>query len=214
MAEIANEVKIPRSISGIKLIQNGESSTPRREENTIVLPPTEEIDAFSLIAKGKKFLLDCDAGYFFGGKDEAPFVVQIESEAYSEFRQNGEEAFFDYLKPELIKLIETVFKRKAKRQGEIWAVPLGQLGTEQASALIKAFSGGEEEMVEVEGFIVVFDTGHCLTGKRYDSADYSYNDRTVAGLIAEGTLTAPDHKPLELKGPHLLLLNCGMEGID
>ncbi len=86
---------------------------------------------FHALCGGKQFLLvfpaiaDMRAWGVFGGFDESPFHTLLEDTAVVAFLDGGEEAFYAYLKPPIVASLESAIARKASRQGDVWAMPLG-----------------------------------------------------------------------------------------
>src|SRR3989338_2608130 len=99
---------------------------PTRDGKTINLPAYEEVQFFPLL-DGVQLLLQIPRGErvraFFGGTDEQPFLVELEPSVIVSLR-NGEDGFFNAIKPNGAKVLEEAFDTKAVRQGDWFAVPL------------------------------------------------------------------------------------------
>jgi hypothetical protein len=177
--------------------------------NVIHLPSWEENDFFRL-KKGKQFLfvqkgtLD---SYWFGGTDENPFVVEITKEAFQAFEKGGEKAFYDFLKPEVIKKLEKKNKRvEAKRQGDIWAFPVPFVTLEGLEFLDDMLDLDYYTFETDEKSVSVLGTRHTIDGNYMDFEGSYRNYRA----LAQGTLKSPNHKPLELETLHLLVQTNGL----
>jgi hypothetical protein len=146
---------------------------------------------------------------YFGGIEERPFLVKLRCDAFDAYKSGGEEGFFKHLKPEIVGILERELKVQAKRQGDIFAVPLtyswAQLA--QLSTLFGSQWGG----TTIEEGHHVFGTRHVLKGLVGQTNAFShFGDRTIQRILAEGTLSAPDHTDLKLKRPHLLVQTHGL----
>lgn len=172
-----------------------------RSGNHIVLSDNPGLDFYPL-KDGEQFLADeYDHGVWFGGTDERPFLVRIESSLLSDYKHGGEEAFFESLKPERIRQVEQDEGIATKRQGDIFAVTL----TVTWSALLQVMRVTDRFAprplsVKQES---LFRTRHLLTGLQLVHILSNGNHRDPI-VFADGIIRAPDHKPLELNGVHLL----------
>src|SRR5205085_1882934 len=59
---------------------------------------------------------------YFGGMDEEPFLVRLNSNTLGEFETQGEKGFFEALKPKRIQRMEIAFGKKTKRQGDFFVM--------------------------------------------------------------------------------------------
>lgn len=188
---------------------------PLRDGNTIMIPGGVRGKLHMLEGQGEgKFLLSTSRGFYFGGTDERPFLAQFDFEAYYAFLDGGEDSFFEALKPAIVRQAEQRFKTKARRQGEFFAVKfpfswreLVAFGLITGAGPIKSapFFPGSNHLV----------TGTCAF--MYTSAFWTKFGRRYARFgtekvpdyfpVVEGTVKAPDHAPLVLKGPHLMARN-------
>lgn len=188
-----------------------ELELPVRINNKIILPDIQESDFFSL-QEGTQFLLIINLPQFlyrawFGGTDERPFLVALEDDIIEIFEKEGEKGFYKALKPDFIKEIERAFNVDSLRQGDIWAVPI-PFNWEQLKMLggiiccISCWEDTNSDPVKEES---LFETRHLLTGRRSCDLEYYEDISEKSFILAEGTITAPDHSPLKLKGVHVLV---------
>lgn len=177
-------------------MEGGGRSLPLRERADIFLPDDPDLEFFP-IKGGAQFLLSRRGGrggYWFGGTDENPFLVELQAKLFLSFVTCGEEGFYADLKPQVVTRLEQELRVSARRQGDIFAVPvpLSLETLRQASIILSR----EELQLESVESLHVFGTRHELTGLSYDL--------DVGSILGEGVLRAPDHSPLELKGVHLI----------
>ncbi len=173
-------------------------STPLAQRNgkTIFLEENEDMRFYQLLS-GRQFLYTAnDNGgsrhMFFGGTDENPFLVELELSAM-EWLVTGEEAFFEGLKPLIVKKFEQIWATKAKRQGDFLAVT-PKRSKEWGSFLRKHLGKNEAKMSIVEKERLR-NTRHTFQGLVARVGDL---------FIGEGIIEAPDHGPLKLIGPHII----------
>jgi hypothetical protein len=148
--------------------------------------------------------------YWFIGIDDSPFVTEITEEAFLEFNRKGVAAFYSRLKPDLIKKFERKTKTKAKRQGDLWAVKLPFFKEDFRTCTdIMDLLYGAREVAWLETRRTVFETRHSICGRVFDTPVEAI-DVDYQVLVCEGTLNAPDHPPLVLKGAHLVMQSNGL----
>jgi len=136
-----------------------------------------------------------DGRAWFGGTDEAPFLVQMDTTVH-DLAENPEE-FYGHLIPPLMLTLIHKWGGDYRRQGDIFAFPL-PYSWEKIREIGNFTKANGFPLQEAKNGHV-FGTRHVLVG--------SWSRVMVAGkttVIAEGTITAPDHSPMELKGPHVL----------
>ncbi|MBI2013239.1 MAG: hypothetical protein HYS87_00130 [Candidatus Colwellbacteria bacterium] len=176
--------------------------SPHCKGRTIFLPYLDEAEFFPLRG-GEQFILIVPLEHarwvLFGGTDEASaFVVRMQDQAAQILRQ-GEQAFYDSLKPERIKELEKNFGVTALRQGDWFCVPIPTTWENLRIAMIAlGHSKTDFQIADQKKGIPIGNTRHSLCGGQVHSPNYG------RGTIAEGTLRAPDHKDLVLNGPHIL----------
>ena len=203
--------------------QFGRSVLAFRRDDTIFLINNPQAELFWLkngnqfLFVGPNFIWELGRSQiWFGGTDEQPFLVNLEPEAYQAFLDHGEAGFYQALKPKIIKAIEEEFGVSSKRQGDIFAVPIG-FSWQELSRLSLLVS---EEKLQPQpvSLMSLFGTRHRFSGQisyleHLASLSHKLDERdtylgqglkVVDTYLAEGLVEAPDHSPLELKGVHLL----------
>ncbi|HUC20249.1 MAG TPA: hypothetical protein VMR98_02010 [Candidatus Polarisedimenticolaceae bacterium] len=186
---------------------------PYRNGDEIVIPvPFTEIGLVSLLG-GRQFVItfmdDPSYGVFYGGTDGGSvFLVQLnDSMLWWTLRDRGEEAFFEALKPDIIKRLERELGSEGtRRQGDIYALPLpvGWLGIGEPKS-------GEHQVGE---------TRHMISGRWMEIGDEGLTISVVSigkdvhlmGLVGEGMLSAPDHSSVDLIHPHLIVRSGAVMG--
>ena len=88
--------------AGIAVL-NWKGSVASRDGKTITLPTHDDEIQFFPLLDGMQFLLQVPSirqitRVFFGGTDEQPFLVEMDSEVITSLR-GGEESFFNEIKP-------------------------------------------------------------------------------------------------------------------
>lgn len=177
---------------------------PRRAGNSIYLPgphePRHSRHKFYSLNSDKQFVyLQRDFRYenytvYFGGTDETTvFLTRLVRQAGKILRDKGEQAFYDFLKPDRIKYFEQRFNITALRQGDWMAVGTGRTWLDWQDAielfLVTDLGPGRVESLNLN------QTRHSLTGQ-FISVGGS-RDRWY---LVEGVIEAPDHQPLVLSG--------------
>lgn len=195
--------------------------TPHREGAMIMLPDNPDGLDFFPLKNGHQFLAaisppplmpgnDPGTNYWFGGTDEGPFLVQLRHEPYDVLTTKGEDAFFEALKPPVIRELEREFGVASRRQGDIWAVPL-PFGWDE---LNRMFIVCGERNAGIDPWIVrphpienhpLFGTRHRLTGQGNGVTRWTMTAHNPPhSVYAEGIISAPDHSPMDLTGLHVL----------
>ena len=188
----------------------------RREGTTILVPDTADLEVVELL-DGQQYLFhkpptnprfDRGAGVWFGGMDESPFLASLITGHYRAYRQGGEAAFFASLKPMETTYLEVVFGCKAKRQGDIFAMPIEDM--DLAATVLGQWNreslhdrGNWPSILEEFG-ASIFGTRHRFYGKRYAELPANTIHAERFCLVWDGVLRAPDHRPLELPGLHYM----------
>jgi hypothetical protein len=171
-----------------------------REGNKIALLNDRRARFYS-IKDGQQFLFtlpdprhgDENRRLFFGGTDEMPFLVELELAAL-EGLIGGEEAFFEGLKPSKLRNAERNLNNKTKRQGDFFAVG-PKVNAQWKNFFVRNLKGNKFSLSLVEDQPLL-DTRHTFSGLLASTEGY---------MVGEGTITAPDHEPLVLKGPHVII---------
>lgn len=165
---------------------------PTRKEDLIQLDFDPKFEFFPL-KKGEQFLF-VGIGVWFGGTDENPFLVRLKDEVFSRFLLDGEEGFYDQLKPARIKLLEKRTCTIAKRQGDFFAFPMLQ-GWKTFDIASNCIADSEFPGPKDCAAKKLFGTRHLLTGQAILLLHGT-------SCVAEGVLKAPDHEDLVMEGVH------------
>lgn len=203
--EMRNTVPKKAGLANLQFGYTGSAHTPPFRDNAnIVLPDNPEAEFFPLM-NGEQFLfrlvgrVGSETQYWFGGTDECPFLVRLQDGPFYAFQRGGDGSFYAALKPEVITKFEQAFRVPAKRQGDIFAVPVPQTWDEfQRTSLL--FLGVKQEPQSVKSQ-PMFQTRHKLSGLYAEGAQIFGERRT----LGEGVLEAPDHSPLKLEQVHLIV---------
>lgn len=223
--------------AGITKLVFEDCEYPRREGDVISLP-NEGWNHFFPLLGGEQFVF-ADShpngqvrSVWFGGTDEQPFLTQLTTPPMRKLQRGGERCFFASLKPRLMIQIEEALGVTAQRQGDIWYVPIPatweqlipkprkrSLG-ERCTALFTRRKAPTVEPLDErlgiqdvdyfeKGRMAVWNTQHRIQGQ--------YVSVKVFGVeteIGEGVLTAPDHEPRELVGPHVFAQTAHLKDPD
>ncbi len=130
---------------------------------------------------------------WFGGTDERPFLVRMDSWTQDALRHGD---FYGYIIPSTMLTMARKWGNTWKRQGDIFAYPLPFSWDDLKE--IGNFTKAKGIQIQT-GVFSPFGTRHEFTGL--------WTTMMVSGLvrpIVEGEITAPDHSPLALDGPHVL----------
>ena len=159
------------------------------------------------------------AQLWFGGMDEAPFLVELDPRLLGVYKSRGAQTFFERLLPQVARFCEKAFKTRSRRQGDIYATPIRL----SLSDLMKIWPLLDDNVTKPESHrmrIEVLDTRHMFQGfvlgevyknwddRRLFDPDLSFGDDENFIIVADGVLEAPNHKPLKLKGAHVLSQAC------
>lgn len=186
-------------------------------ESTCVILPYAENFEFTPLRDGVQFLYLANWTPWFIGTDVdgALFATSLAMQIRRIFEEGGEPAFYEALKPEAIRECETASGcEKTRRQGDIWTYPLGDDWKKiDCSRWIRTSPPDRRarwkkrrfDPILIEGKTAVFGTRHQLVGRWQTFWMSSTETRPgIPLIVGEGTLSAPDHAPLDLKGPHLI----------
>lgn len=177
-----------------------DTKVPFRKRTHIVLPDFSDLELLQLQEDWNQFLIVLQDAVWFGGTDENPFLVEMNRDCLQCFFRGGREGFYRDLVPTLITELVQEFGGEYIRQGDIfaWPVPFSWREIEKAHRIVYTkrlkMLGTQKQQV--------FGTRHTLVGKGFGSP-LRLLGRDLQAVV-EGTLTAPDHSPRELKGPHVL----------
>lgn len=176
---------------------------PYRNGSTIVLPNRGDLQLIKLQKDWNQFMVRFDYGtVWFGGTDENPFLVSIDDHPFSRYCRYGPKGFYESLLPELPG-------NTYKRQGDIFTCPI-PFTWEEIIKVYRYIHGWTVDIVEAkpdERDGGLFGTRHHLKGVtlnhtvRMPETFISSSGSSPTWLIlAEGTIVAPDHTDMELKG--------------
>lgn len=183
----------------------GEQELPSRKQGIIYLPDQKDACLIPLLG-GTQFLFRCSlpkGGVWFGGTDEQPFLTQLEPHTWSIREHGNETAFFDALKPQLIKEAEKVLLRQAQRQGDIFYLDFG-FDWNQINSFLSLIGWSRHTLTATKK-APVFDTRHTIAGEIL----FVETPQRQTRLLARGTLKAPDHTDRVLESVHLVVqANC------
>ncbi len=178
---------------------------PYRKDDIIVLPNRGDLQLYRLQPRWNQFIARFDRStVWFGGTDENPFLVRIDDHPFSEYCSYGPTGFYESLIP---ALPSTTYKR----QGDVFASPIPFTWEEIVKAL-KYILGRSADVVtsgpdERNGGL--FGTRHHLNGLELKGTICLPVEESVGRdswfVLAEGTIVAPDHTDMELKGVHALV---------
>lgn len=202
----------PKTAGKAELIFSN-TNTPCREGNVITLRDYPELEFYPL-GEGEQFLVRTKAvipsrglverAIYFGGTDENPFLVVLKEEIFDRFMSGGEKAFYDALKPDLMKKLEKEFGVPAFRQGDIFAIQF-PMSWDEVQLSARMFGQTKAVASEVKTWSIL-GTRHRLTGKMLEA--------TIMGVqntpIVEGVIECPDHMPMTLEGLHVLAQTAGL----
>ena len=204
--------KLPQSAGGVPIKWDSEVIRPLIKEGSIFISDVPNGEYYPL--KNGEQLLYVDYFTYFGGMDEkAPFMTRLDPRAFNIFRAKGEQAFYQCLKPRIIQQAEKAWGEEGtERQGDIFVYPLPYPWKElsfRARMHELLWRCGLEEEVQI------FGTRHTAQGNfpvikvfiKELGEIHSWPRSRLRGsevAVGEGTLRAPNHEPLVLKGSHLL----------
>lgn len=193
---------LPR-YAGLAKLQwvDNDRTEPTRQGEVINLPLAQNSE-FRSLRQGWQFVYVLKQGIsgprvFFGGTDERPFLVELTPASIAvvnAIAQQGEDWFFHQLKPRRVRLLEEALEKKAKRQGDIFAVPLAADWREINRIVLIC---GQQRLPQQIGEITLFRTRHTLTGTHIWVSNTE--------IWGTGQLQAPDHSSLNLDNPHALI---------
>lgn len=219
-------ISIPSRAGIAQLHLNDRTRRPRRKRNEIILP-AKTTREFHSLHSGNQFIAGCSSdsdngtSYYFGGTDEGPFLVQVGRRYGSLVAQEGENSFYESLKPDEVKQYEDDEGRPALRQGDIFAYPATEwqdLNPSDPSVrrALKLILNVDLDLEQVDGGDHMFssarvlETRHILHGFAWPTWDYGRSRNRQMPFYAKGVLKAPDHKDLMLREVHFLTRAVGM----
>lgn len=196
----------------------GRYRRPERQGQTITLPRSAIREVYPLRG-GEMYLAKFDPPFrfMFFGTDEDVFITGVSKRAFQAFQAGGEEAFFGAMKPQVIKNLEAEGFGPAVRQGDIWAcryMPDWQNICRSKMLSCPAQEIGEPIIVSsrplvgtrhlLKGELMIASVINKVTEKRRKRKHHLQISKKTY-IFATGTVSAPDHKPLELRDGIYLL---------
>jgi hypothetical protein len=202
--------EVPKKAGEAELIFEMGVELPFRDGNKITIPATETgLEMFQLMPSWEQFLI-WNGKCFFGGTDEQPFLVELDTDVVDRYIESGIEGVYDFLLPsKIIKLAEE-FEVELKRQGDIFAMPL-KWDRERMNDLHLMLYG--ERMPPAEGIFSetegnnLFGTRHVLGKGSMFEMELWKNSFTV---VENATICAPDHRDMKLPGLHIVEQGSGL----
>lgn len=211
-------VEKPRK-AGLATLVYGVGREAMRQEGEYIYLTDSPGDKFYLLKGGKQFLFSSEGIVhpLFGGTDGGSiFLTPIYLAPFDVFLKQGEGAFYEALKPTIVREMEKHFGSRIKRQGDVFAVALEDSSWQSLTIfhpLLQYCSGVDaHSFVDIKDVreMPVLTTRHTLTGMIAADVDVKFVYPTGRYPIVEGVLEAPDHKPLVLNGLHLLARSAGV----
>ena len=227
------EERLPKKAGEVEISYSDEVRDPVLKDREIMVPLAFGIEIYPVCNETQVVIKTREktkAGNrcYFGGTDNSPektpFLTEIMPYKFLVFEQKGEDAFYESLIPDQIwffshhpgnKFQKQLFDSEElqkhpniiRRQGDIFAVPVPYDG-EEVEMLMTMIGNDADTGCEFGEFkaMRLFSTRHtfkggCITGKNF--------------IIGEGTLLAPDHLPITLRGKmHLIMRAEGLADQD
>ena len=227
------EDRLPKKVGEVEINYSDKVRIPVLKDREIIMPLVLGVEIHPICNETQIVIqtrekTDAGSRCYFGGTDNSPektpFLTEIMPYKFLLFEQKGEDAFYESLIPDQIWFfsqhqcnryqrqlfgLEELQKHPnvIRRQGDIFAVPIPYDGeeVEMLMTMIGNDADTDCEFREVKA-MGLFSTRHtfkgvCITGKDF--------------VIGEGTLLAPDHLPLTLRGKmHLIMRAEGLVDQD
>lgn len=214
LIEEMKELPQKAGITELVWFNGGPVVSPCRKDNQIFLPLSPG-SYFWFLKDGNQFLYKMkDDRVFFGGTDEqACFVVELKVQSINHYSADGEEGFYRALKPKEIKSLELKLKTAIPmRQGDWWAIKLPHTW-EDLKGIYEMLTSWEFQIWKTSerfefgdfwkhGSLRLNLTRHVVRGMMAEVN--TMKNRCRSCFIVEGVVEAPDHRPLQLIGPHAL----------
>jgi hypothetical protein len=148
------------------------------------------------------------ATYFFG-LDEGLFFTRLSQRSIQPFLQSGEEAFYESLKPWIIREFSQRTTDPPKRQGDIWAIRIAD-NWDTISQEVLGYP--TSPCKEKSGRFNLFNTRHVLDGfmaaawittsqkpaRRFKKGKAVMKMKGAYVVFGIGTVAAPNHAPMIL----------------
>ncbi len=191
---------------------NDQIQLPHCRGREIFLPRSVN-NEYHPLRGGEQFLFLCRSrgqhrfDCYFGGTDEKSAFLASFMGAYAHkvLEDKGERAFYDWLKPRLVRKYERLFRTKAKRQGDIYAVAIPDW-EDYRQAWFQVL-GFDLKLKPVDSFRL-FYSRHRIIGSYTIGSTRKAIHRALgipdAGF-GKGVLVHPQHSARELDGVHLVM---------
>lgn len=234
---VGEMTKLPRRAGAAKLKWFTRTDRlPSREGATIRLPRRRGKAEFYTLKGGRQFLYSMgdvdptkpDPGpidwVYFGGTDEAPFFTSLRPQGLLAFQNGGERAFFEALKPSLLRRLEPIYgEDKTLRQGDLYAFPMPYgwdhlFNRWQGNSSGSCFQITRRYGSRSQGGVRLFGTRHRLSGRVFEgefwidgigrlhaNSNGPITEDSPTVVLADGDLGGPDHRDLSLKGLHVIM---------
>lgn len=147
--------------------------------------------------------------FFLAGIDDNPFVTSINRRTYWAYQRQGEAAFYESLKPAVIKRLESTGSSITRRQGDIWAVRVGDYWQNPGSRTVCTIRPGNSKTRIAHGEWL-FGSRHSLHGEMQQPVFVAhasqpeqtvlpgYKSRGLTAFLGTGVIKAPDHPSLDI----------------
>ena len=212
-------------IATIRVEEARGKETPhiRREESTIIFH-NDPHSEFIVLRNGEQFLFKESRGdelhWYFGGTDgtRCIFLVKIDCQEsnpnpINAYHNEGEQGFFNSLKPEIIRKLEKNIGHLTKRQGDQFAFPLPYPleSIRNTKFLWTGIPHDEKSWWVATKYDLLYKTRRKLEGNVHVVKTTLLGESVT---IAEGTFTSPNHDPMILERPHIIARAVGMHRND
>ena len=189
---------LPRQADKARLDWDKGLSFPQRDRSRIGLPFMEGVRYFPLL-DGKQFIVQTSehGRTWFGGTDEEPFLVEMNSAVADHFvkSRGSVSALYEHLVPEPVLSLAKEVGTPYRRQGDIFAARFS--AESQSEDRLASLLGGQVQSRDLQ----IFGTRH--TGKgRYIVLNPGMQSQKI---LFRGVVEAPDHAPMNLSNGLYLL---------
>ena len=199
LAELGREKP---DMAGVAQLKYEDCREPYRDGDILHLPEHAVCEMFPLKTDWEQFLFHKNSRLWFGGTDERPFLVELNSRSLATFLNSGISAFYHELIPRnLLRLAELIpaHQCKIRRQGDIFYLSVSFSPFRIADA-IEMYTGDKPTFKNAVEY-PVFSTRHIFNGE-------GFNDIRLFGeevsLMVRGQITAPDHETVILERMSIL----------
>jgi hypothetical protein len=212
--------QLPEVIGGLGIVFSYDQwVTPHHIEQSFVLPANRIGQAFVLKDGAQavvtlKFdhMINGNQRAFMFGLDDSPFMTQISNNRFRVLAEQGEEAFYESLKPRVIRLMEEDGCGASRRQGDIWAIKVAPDWSEAKKVVGFREVLSSRQRNAWNANFQIFNSRHHLKGeimsglslvikrtlKKRARPGHEFNIATIEATLACGKITAPDHPDLDI----------------